>query len=73
MSDPGKMTGNFSNSTEEQLEDFEVFDLRDAMNVGAYSLMSASKEIFKYLSLILFNLQASQKVFSEFWRMIYFW
>ena len=27
----------------EQLEDFEVFDLRDAVNVAAYSLMSASK------------------------------
>ena len=27
----------------EQLEDFEVFDLRDAVNVVAYSLMSASK------------------------------
>ena len=27
----------------EPLEDFEVFDLRDAVNVAAYSLMSASK------------------------------
>ena len=29
------------NST--KLEDFEVFDLRDALNVAAYSIMSASK------------------------------
>ena len=28
---------------EDILEDFEVFDLRDAINVGAYSVMSASR------------------------------
>ena len=54
MSEPGEMAGNFSNSTEEQLEDFEVFDLRDAMNVGAYSLMSASKENHSLLELQIF-------------------
>ena len=31
------------NFTKEDLEDFEEFDLRDAINVGAYSVMSASK------------------------------
>ena len=31
---------------EDNLEDFEEFDLRDAINVGAYSLMSASKVLF---------------------------
>ena len=30
---------------EDILEDFEVFDLRDAINVGAYSVMSASRLI----------------------------
>ena len=30
-------------TTEDNLEDFEEFDLRDAINVGAYSVMSASK------------------------------
>ena len=34
---------NDSLEVSEQLEDFEVFDLRDAVNVAAYSLMSASK------------------------------
>ena len=35
------------NITEEDiLEDFEEFDLRDAINVGAYSVMSASKVLF---------------------------
>ena len=36
---------NDSLEVEEQLEDFEVFDLRDAVNVAAYSLMSASKTL----------------------------
>ena len=33
-------------TTEDNLEDFEEFDLRDAINVGAYSVMSASKVLF---------------------------
>ena len=32
-------------TSEDSLEDFEVFDLRDAINVGAYSVMSASRLI----------------------------
>ena len=32
-------------TSEDILEDFEVFDLRDAINVGAYSVMSASRSI----------------------------
>ena len=32
---------------EDNLEDFEEFDLRDAINVGAYSVMSASKDLFR--------------------------
>ena len=32
-------------TSEDSLEDFEVFDLRDAINVGAYSMMSASRLI----------------------------
>lgn len=38
-------------TTEDNLEDFEEFDLRDAINVGAYSVMSASKVLFS-LSII---------------------
>ena len=38
------MTENITK--EDNLEDFEEFDLRDAINVGAYSLMSASKVLF---------------------------
>ena len=34
------------NFTKEDLEDFEEFDLRDAINVGAYSVMSASEFCF---------------------------
>ena len=36
-------TEEIRDSPNEQLEDFEEFDLRDAINVAAYSLMSASK------------------------------
>ena len=32
-----------NNSTGGELEDFEVFDLRDAINVAAYTFMSASE------------------------------
>ena len=34
---------------DDNLEDFEEFDLRDAINVGAYSVMSASKVLFSIL------------------------
>ena len=37
---------NVTNSSKEHLEDFEEFDLRDAVNVAAYSLMSASKSLY---------------------------
>ena len=33
-------------SKEDNLEDFEEFDLRDAINVGAYSMMSAGNVLF---------------------------
>ena len=36
------MNTNVSNDTTE-LEDFEEFDLRDGLNVAAYSIMSTSK------------------------------
>ena len=40
-----KHTFNISKK-EDDLEDFEEFDHRDAINVGAYSVMSASKVLF---------------------------
>ena len=38
-------TDNISEK-EDDLEDFEEFDLRDAINVGAYSVMSVGKVLF---------------------------
>lgn len=42
-------------TTEDNLEDFEEFDLRDAINVGAYSVMSASKVLFSLLNYFNFG------------------
>ena len=42
------------NQTSTELEDFEVFDLRDGLNVVAYSVMSSSKfEAYTALSLCM--------------------
>ena len=34
-------------------ENFEVFDLRDGLNVVAYSVMSISKYVYIYVSLVM--------------------
>ena len=34
---------NIADQNNTELEDFEVFDLRDGLNVAAYSIMSSSK------------------------------
>ena len=39
-------------TTKDNLEDFEEFDLRDAINVGAYSVMSASKVLFSLFNYV---------------------
>ena len=39
-------------TSEDILEDFEVFDLRDAINVGAYSVMSASRLITSSVQIV---------------------
>ena len=39
-------------TSEDSLEDFEVFDLRDAINVGAYSVMSASRLITSSVQIV---------------------
>ena len=49
---------NVTNSSKEHLEDFEEFDLRDAVNVAAYSLMSASKSLLLYFHQQYCNFQA---------------
>ena len=46
------LQGNTSKSST-QLEDFEVFDLRDGLNVVAYSVMSSSK--YDYIFFIFGN------------------
>ena len=43
-----------NNTTGEELEDFEVFDLRDAINVAAYTFMSASEFNIRNLGVCLF-------------------
>ena len=52
---------------EDNLEDFEEFDLRDAINVGAYSVMSASKVLFR-----IFEFSVMLKVKGFFSRMGFF-
>ena len=37
---------NIAKQNNEVIEDFEVFDLRDGLNVAAYSIMSSSKLLF---------------------------
>ena len=38
---------NITNNTKTRVEDFEEFDLRDAINVGAYGLMSIGEYFIK--------------------------
>ena len=50
---------------EDNLEDFEEFDFRDAINVGAYSVMSASKVLFLNFKKTKGSLLLSLKFFGS--------